>query len=99
MKAEHRRVCPSCGSEFSGTVEFCPMCMLHGALADDVESGESSSERVTKPKSQGVAPRFQHYELLIAEDGKFRAGSRRDGRNLQSVRHRPAMPRDIESHQ
>ena len=51
-------------------MEFCPVCMLHGALADDVESGESSSERVTKPKSQGVARRFQHYELLIAEDGR-----------------------------
>jgi hypothetical protein len=46
------------------------VCMLHGALADDVESGESSSERVIKPKSQGVARRFQHYELLIAEDGR-----------------------------
>ena len=40
---EDRRVCPSCGNEFSGAVEFCPLCMLHGALADDVESGESSS--------------------------------------------------------
>ena len=44
--------------------------MLHGALAEDVESGESSSERVTKLKSQGVARRFQHYELLIGEDGR-----------------------------
>jgi serine/threonine protein kinase len=67
---EDRRVCPSCGNEFSGAVELCPVCMLHGALADDVEFGESSSERVTKPKSQGVAPRFQHYELLIGEDGR-----------------------------
>ena len=70
MKTEDRRVCPSCGNEFSGAVEFCPVCMLHGALADDVESGESSSERVTKPKSQGVARRFQHYELLIDKDGR-----------------------------
>jgi serine/threonine protein kinase/tetratricopeptide (TPR) repeat protein len=70
MKTEDRRVCPSCGNEFSGAVEFCPVCMLQGALADDVESGESSSERGIKPKSQGVAPRFQHYELLIGEDGK-----------------------------
>ena len=70
MKTEDRRVCPSCGNEFSGAVEFCPVCMLHGALADDVESGESSSEGVTKPKSQGVARRFQHYELLIGEDGR-----------------------------
>ena len=70
MKTEDRRVCSSCGNEFSGAVEFCPVCMLHGALAEDVESGESSSERVTNPKSQGVARRFQHYELLTAEDGR-----------------------------
>ncbi|MGC2578855.1 MAG: hypothetical protein WA376_14915, partial [Terrimicrobiaceae bacterium] len=70
MKTEDRRVCPSCGNEFSGAVEFCPVCMLHRALADDVESGKSSSERGIKPKSQGVAPRFQHYELLIGEDGR-----------------------------
>ena len=67
---EDRRVCPSCGNEFSGAVEFCPVCMLHGALSDDVKSGESSSERVIKPKSQDVARRFQHYEVLIGEDGR-----------------------------
>ena len=67
---EDRRVCPSCGNEFSGAVEFRPVCMLQGALADDVESGESSSERVIKPKSKGMAPRFQHCELLIGEDGR-----------------------------
>ena len=70
MKTEDRRVCPSCGNEFSGATKFCPVCMLHGALADDVASGESSSDRVTKPKSQDVARRFQHYELLIGEDGR-----------------------------
>ena len=46
------------------------MCMLHGALADDVESGESSSERVVRPKSQSAARRFQHYEVVVGEDGK-----------------------------
>ena len=73
MKAdtEDRRVCPSCGNEFSGAVEFCPVCMLHGALPDDVESGESSSERVIKPKSQDVARRFQHYEVVVGEDGRL----------------------------
>ena len=44
MKTEDRRVCPSCGNEFSGAMEFCPVCMLRRALAEDVESGESSSE-------------------------------------------------------
>ncbi len=41
MKTEDRRVCPSCGNEFSGAVEFCPVCMLRKAVADGVESGES----------------------------------------------------------
>ena len=68
---EDRHVCPSCGNEFSGAVEFCPVCMLHGALAEDVESGESSSEREIKPKSQGVARRFQHYEVVVGEDGRL----------------------------
>ena len=71
MNTEDRRICPSCGNEFSGAMEFCPVCMLHGALADDVESGESSSERVTKPKSQRVARRFQHYEVVVGEDGRL----------------------------
>ena len=33
MKTEDRRVCPSCGNEFSGAMEFCPVCMLRKALA------------------------------------------------------------------
>ena len=45
MKTEARRVCPSCGNEFPGAVEFCPVCMLHGALASGVESGESFAEQ------------------------------------------------------
>ena len=71
MKAVDRRVCPGCGNEFSGAVEYCPVCMLQGALADDVESGESPSERVTKPKSQDVVRRFQHYEVVVGEDGRL----------------------------
>ena len=59
MKTEDRRACPSCGNEFSGAMEFCPVCMLRKALADGVESGESSSEDVAKLKSQGVARRFR----------------------------------------
>ena len=50
MKAEPQRICPSCGNEFSGAVEFCPVCMLRQALAGGVESGESSaSEETVKP--------------------------------------------------
>ena len=42
MSAEPQRTCPSCGNEFSGAMEFCPVCMLRKGLAGGVESGESS---------------------------------------------------------
>ena len=38
MSAEPQRTCPICGNEFSGAMEFCPVCMLRKALADGVES-------------------------------------------------------------
>jgi serine/threonine protein kinase len=70
MKTEDRRVCPSCGNEFSGAVEFCPVCMLRKALAGGVESGESSAEDEVVPASEHVTQRFEHYELAKGEDGK-----------------------------
>ena len=36
MKTEDRRACPSCGNEFSGAMEFCPVCMLRGVLDEEV---------------------------------------------------------------
>ena len=65
-----RRSCPSCGSEFSGAMEFCPVCMLREALAEGAESGETSSEDTIKPTSQEAMQRFEHYELVTGEDGK-----------------------------
>ena len=70
MKTEPKRTCPSCGNEFSGAMEFCPVCMLRKALAGAVESRESSSEDTLKPTSQDLAQRFEHYELVKGEDGK-----------------------------
>jgi len=72
MKTEPQRTCPSCGNEFSGAMEFCPVCMLHRALADGVTSGESSaSEDTVKPTtSEQAVQRFEHYELVTGEDGK-----------------------------
>ena len=46
MSTEPQRTCPSCGNEFSGAMEFCPVCMLRKALAGGVESGESSLPRI-----------------------------------------------------
>src|ERR1700757_922825 len=72
MKPESRRICPSCGNEFSGAMEFCPVCMLRKCLADGVESGESSvSEETVEPATlKEPARRFEHYELVTGKDGK-----------------------------
>ena len=66
MKTEDRRVCPSCGNEFSGAMEYCPVCMLRKAVAGGVESGESSAETTLTH----VPHRFEHYELVSDKDGK-----------------------------
>src|ERR1700730_5231105 len=71
MSTEPQHTCPDCGSEFSGAMEFCPVCMLRKALADGVESGESSaSEDTVKPTPpEQAVQRFENYELVMGEDG------------------------------
>jgi serine/threonine protein kinase len=70
MSTEPQRTCPSCGNEFSGAMEFCPVCMLRKALAGEVESGESSFQDAVTPTPDQPAQRFEHYELATGEDGK-----------------------------
>src|ERR1700732_1312438 len=72
MSTEPQCTCPSCGNEFSGEMEFCPVCMLRNALPGGVESGEpSASEAAVKPTTPDrPAKRFEHYELVTGEDGK-----------------------------
>src|SRR5260221_9120610 len=72
MSTEPQRTCPNCGSEFSGAMEFRPVCTLRKALADGVESGGSSaSEDTIKPTtSEQAVQRFEHYELVTGQDGK-----------------------------
>ena len=70
MSKEPQRTCPSCGNEFSGTLEFCPVCMLRKALAGGVESGESSLRETVRPTSDQPPKRFEHYALVTGEDGR-----------------------------
>src|SRR5215468_11301102 len=70
MSAEPQRTCPSCGNEFSGAMEFCPVCMLRKGLADGAQSGESSPGDTLKPMPNQPTQRFDHYELVTGEDGK-----------------------------
>jgi serine/threonine protein kinase len=71
MSAEPQRTCPSCGNEFSGAMEFCPVCVLRKALASGLGSGESSAfEDTVKATTDQPAQRFDHYELVTGENGK-----------------------------
>src|SRR5271165_3163879 len=70
MRAEPQRTCPSCGNEFSGAMEFCPVCMLRKGLSGGIESGESSTADRLELKPVEPAQRFDHYELVKGEDGK-----------------------------
>src|SRR5215469_16763967 len=71
MSAERQSVCPSCGQPLSGTLSFCPACLLHDVRAgEEVYSGGQSSEDVLEAIQERRAPRFENYELLTAEDGK-----------------------------
>jgi hypothetical protein len=51
--------------------------MLRKALADGVESGESSSEDTVKPRPEDAAQRFEHYELpnRLVVLGRFLGGT------------------------
>ena len=70
MSTEPQRTCPSCGNEFSGAMEFCPVCMLRKGLAGGVVSGQSSFEETVKPTPEQAVQRFEHYELVTGADGK-----------------------------
>jgi len=72
MSTEPQRTCPTCGNEFSGAMEFCPVCMLRKGLAGAAASGESSAseDTVKSTTPDHPAQRFEHYELVTGEDGK-----------------------------
>jgi eukaryotic-like serine/threonine-protein kinase len=70
MSTERQRTCPSCGTELSGAMEFCPVCTLREGLAAGFESGESTVAEAVKPPPGRSAQRFEHYQLVTGEDGK-----------------------------
>jgi hypothetical protein len=53
MSTEPQRTCSICGNEFSGAMEFCPVCMLRKAFTGGVESGESSTADTLRLHVQG----------------------------------------------
>ena len=69
MSAESR-TCPICGNEYSGAVEFCPVCMFRKVVAGGVESDElpASADNTVKSIAEQAVQRFEHYELVRGED-------------------------------
>lgn len=69
-----RRTCPTCGHEFSGAMEGCPVCQLRMALDGEVDSaGCGEADLATaEPGPDGGRPviRFEHYEVLTNPDGQ-----------------------------
>src|SRR4029077_10309082 len=62
--------CPSCGNEFSGAIEFCPVCMLREAcVGGEAGSGVPTSGEVpVEATPEVLAERFENYEILMRED-------------------------------
>jgi len=60
MKPEDIQTCPGCGTEFSGALKSCPVCMLRQALGGKSEPGENVPESL----------RLEHYELVADKEGK-----------------------------
>jgi predicted amidophosphoribosyltransferase len=67
MNTEPQRTCPSCGNEFSGAMEFCPVCMLRKAVAAGVESGELKIDDESKEAAWVPLSSVSAIELPLAE--------------------------------
>src|SRR6202030_3723609 len=72
-KAEQTRICAVCRSKFmfSSFTEFCPVCVLRGALRPALGSSHGSLRKAPGSSTLTRLPlRFEHYELAKGEDGK-----------------------------
>ena len=75
---QEARTCPVCGTKFFATADsgFCPVCILRGATGGESAttgepgsvSGSADSPGETEGGSQ--ARRFEHYEVMLDEDGR-----------------------------
>ena len=72
LGAQEMRTCLVCGTSFSATREneSCPVCMLRKAVAGGVESITPFSEDAVRTAPEQAGSRFEHYEIVLNEDGK-----------------------------
>ena len=75
---QEARTCPVCGTEFfaSADREFCPVCLLRGATGGEsaatAERGSAfgSGESPAQTEDPSHTRRFEHYEVVLDEDGR-----------------------------
>jgi hypothetical protein len=74
---QEARTCPICGAKFAtADYEFCPVCILRGAISGESaairESGSVSGQAGSLGETEGGlrARRFEHYEVMLDEDGQ-----------------------------
>ena len=71
MKVANTRICSVCGNGFSGGLKFCPVCMFSMGVKGEIELEVASREVVRSASaSEAASQRFEHYEVLVSEDGK-----------------------------
>ena len=71
MKVANTRVCSVCGNGFSGGLKFCPVCLLSMGVKGEIELRGASREVVRSASaSEAASQRFEHYEVLVSEDGE-----------------------------
>ena len=72
------RTCPACGTKFSATGDrgLCPVCVLIGAAgrdsapADVLNPVAGIEGRSAQTESGSIVRRFEHYEVMLDQDGK-----------------------------
>src|SRR5258708_10878298 len=72
------RTCSVCGAKFSATrpSDFCPVCMLRGALSNESrstepqDSGPAAKDSFLEDKPLSLSRQFENYELVRGKDGK-----------------------------
>ena len=68
MKIEDMRLCVVCGTHFSASRPFCPVCQLRKAVTAPASSKRGASAKATRPNVRNR--RFEHYELAKSADGR-----------------------------
>jgi hypothetical protein len=73
MSTATQRTCPNCGNEFSGTIEFCPVCMLRRVLLMGLSPASLLLPRI-RPGPQEGWLREPSLQALLRELAAFNKG-------------------------